>query len=209
MKKNILTLIFYGILNITILHSQAVKQNGNLHIEGVQLKNQQNEPVALHGVSFGWHNWWPRFYNKETVDWLVKDWKCTVLRAAMGVEPKKGYLKKQEWTMKKITPVIEAAIANDIYIIVDWHSHNIFTDEAKKFFAEIAKKYGDKANLIYEIYNEPVNDKWSDVKAYSIEIIKEIRKYDPDNIILVGNPHWDQDINLVAEDPIVVFYRLA
>ena len=29
-----------------------------------------------------------------------------------------------------------------------------------------------------------------------------IRKIDPDNIILVGTPHWDQDIHLAAGAPI-------
>ena len=29
-----------------------------------------------------------------------------------------------------------------------------------------------------------------------------IRKHDPDNIILVGSPHWDQDLHLVADAPL-------
>lgn len=33
-------------------------------------------------------------------------------------------------------------------------------------------------------------------------MIGVIRENDPNNIILVGNPHWDQDLHLVAEDPI-------
>jgi endoglucanase len=34
-------------------------------------------------------------------------------------------------------------------------------------------------------------------------LIETIRSIDPDNIILVGVPHWDQDIHLAADDPIV------
>lgn len=41
-----------------------------------------------------------------------------------------------------------------------------------------------------------------EVKAYSETIIRTIRAIDPDNIILVGSPHWDQDIHLPAADPI-------
>ncbi|WP_416847893.1 cellulase family glycosylhydrolase [Flavobacterium sp. GB2R13] len=33
-------------------------------------------------------------------------------------------------------------------------------------------------------------------------MIKVIRENDPDNIILVGCPHWDQDIHLPAANPI-------
>jgi endoglucanase len=39
-------------------------------------------------------------------------------------------------------------------------------------------------------------------------VIKAIRRNDPDNIILVGCPHWDQDINLVAESPLKGFSNI-
>jgi len=39
-------------------------------------------------------------------------------------------------------------------------------------------------------------------------LIKTIRAIDPDNIILVGSPHWDQDIHLAANDPIKGFSNL-
>ena len=34
-----------------------------LYVEGTQLM-AAGKPVAMRGVSFGWHNIWPRFYNK-------------------------------------------------------------------------------------------------------------------------------------------------
>lgn len=42
----------------------------------------------------------------------------------------------------------------------------------------------------------------ADLKVYAKTIITEIRKYDPDNIILMGCSHWDQDIDIVAKSPI-------
>ena len=62
--------------------------------------------------------------------------------------------------------------------------------------------YGMYPNVIYEIFNEPEGETWPEVKDYSNEIISTIRAIDPDNVILVGNPHWDQDIHLVADDPL-------
>jgi len=182
--------------------AQPVSKNGRLKVAGTQLVNEKGQPVVLRGMSFGWHNWWPRFYNAGTVSWLKKDWGCTVLRAAMGVEPDKGYIKNPAWSKEKIKEVIDAAIKEDMYVIVDWHSHNIRQEEAKKFFTEIATEYGKQPNIIYEIFNEPEKQSWADVKAYAIEIIKTIRAIDPDNIILVGSPHWDQDVQLAADDPI-------
>ena len=46
------------------------------------------------------------------------------------------------------------------------------------------------------------------MKEYATDIISEIRKYDPDNIILVGSPHWDQDLHLVAESPLKGFNNI-
>lgn len=66
----------------------------------------------------------------------------------------------------------------------------------------MAQKYGKYPNVLYELYNEPIEDKWEDLKVYAKTIISEIRKYDPDNIILMGCPHWDQDIDIVAQSPI-------
>jgi endoglucanase len=190
------------------LEAQPVKEQGQLTVNGKFLVNQQGEPVMLAGVSYGWHNWWPRFYNEESVAWLAEDWGCNVVRAALGVGPRGSYLDRKEWSMEKIEAVINGAIQNDIYVIIDWHSHDFFQEEAKAFFAEMAKKYGNYPHIIYEIFNEPVRDSWEKVKAYSIEVIKAIREHDADNVILVGNPHWDQDIHIVADSPIEGFSNL-
>jgi endoglucanase len=139
---------------------------------------------------------------------LYKDWKVSVVRAAMGIEPGGGYKQDPEGSMQKIKAVVEGAIKTGIYVIIDWHSHNINLLEAKKFFELMAKQYGNYPNVIYELFNEPDQESWDEVKAYSNELIKLIRQHDPDNIILVGNPHWDQDIHLVADAPLEGFKNL-
>lgn len=183
--------------------AQFVKHHGKLHVEGTQLTDQNNNPVVLRGMSFGWHSMWPRFYNAKAVKWLKKDFNCNVVRAAMGIElGKMSYRKEPEFSKERIEAVIKGAIKSDIYVIIDWHSHNVNLKEAKVFFAEMSKKYAKYPNIIYEVFNEPDYENWQEVKAYSEEVIKIIRENDPDNIILVGSPHWDQDVNLPAADPI-------
>ena len=183
--------------------TSVVSLNGKLQVIGTQLSNEKGEPVVLRGASLGWHNLWPRFYNENAVKWLAEDWKCTVVRAAMGLEIDDNYRENPEFALQCITPVIEAAIDNGIYVIIDFHAHKKYTEEAKQFFDEMARKYGEYPNVIYEIWNEPDYFEWEEVKAYSEEVIGVIRAIDPDNIILVGSPHWDQDLHLVAEDPIL------
>jgi endoglucanase len=206
MKKIVFLILFvYGAF---IPNAQIVKQNGKLRVQGTQLVNAKGELVVLHGMSFGWHNWWPRFYTAGTVKWLHDDWKCSVVRAAMGVEPEGGYIKDSAGSVSKIKAVVEAAIKEDMYVIIDWHSHNINLDEAKTFFKNMAAAYHSYPNIIYEIFNEPDKETWPEVKKYSEEVISVIRAIDKDNIILVGSPRWDQEVQLPAADPIKGFDNL-
>ena len=202
--KTLLLLLFVEV----IVFAGPVSKHGKLKVDGLNLVNAQGDPVVLRGVSFGWHNWWPRFYNADAVNCLATDWNCTVVRAAMGVEPDSGYLSKPKWSEQLICDVVDAAIKNDIYVIIDWHSHNIQLEAAKVFFRKMAEMYGKYPNIIYEIFNEPERQTWSQVKAYSEEVIKTIREIDPDNIILVGSPHWCQDVDVAAANPVEGYSNL-
>ncbi|MEO6549563.1 MAG: glycoside hydrolase family 5 protein [Ferruginibacter sp.] len=205
MKILLLTLLLF----ITCYsYTQPVKVHGQLKVLGTQLTDQNNQAVVLNGVSFGWSCFHPRFYTAAATKWLHKDWKCDVVRAALGVEPEKGYLQDSAGNMKRIKAVVDAAIEEGIYVIIDWHSHNINLDKAKSFFREMATTYGKHPNIIYEIFNEPDYETWPEVKKYSTEVIDTIRAIDSNNIILVGSPHWDQDIMLPAADPITGYSNL-
>jgi endoglucanase len=194
----LLILFAFGLSN-----AQFVKNHGQLGVKGTQLVDKNNNPVVLRGMSFGWHSMWPRFYNEKAVNWLKKDFNCNVVRAAMGIElGQKAYIRDPQFSKDKIEAVIKGAIKSDIYVIIDWHSHNINLNEAKAFFAEMSLKYRKYPNVIYEIFNEPDHESWPEIKAYAEEIIKVIRENDAKNIILISCPRWDQDVHLPAEDPI-------
>ena len=213
MKKFwVLFSLFYLFTFLPLMAVDPVKEYGQLQVRGAQLCDQQGNPVTLRGVSFGWHNWWPRFYNKKVMKTLKRDWHCTVVRAAIGVQPaedpKSGYLQNPELAMSCLTPIIETAIKQNVYVIIDWHSHHMYTREACQFFGAMAQKYGHYPHIIYEIYNEPIEDTWTSLKHYASEVISEIRRYDTDNIVLVGSPHWDQDIHLVADSPLEGFQNI-
>ena len=114
--------------------ADPVKMWGQLQVKGNQLCSESGDPVSLRGVSYGWHNLWPRFYNKHTVKWLKKDWHCTVLRAAMGTVIEDNYIENPEFALECINKVVKAAIKNDLYVIIDWHTYYLHKEEAKKFF---------------------------------------------------------------------------
>ncbi len=181
-----------------------VEKYGQLQISGKNIIDQNGNIVSLKGMSLFWSQWGGNYYNEETVKWLRDDWKVTVVRAAMGIEGG-GYLENPETEYQKVKVVIDACINLGLYVLIDWHDHHAenHIEESKSFFNRISSEYGNHPNIIYEIYNEPLNVSWKDIlKPYSEEIINTIRANDPDNIIVVGTPNWSQDVEDVIGNTI-------
>lgn len=203
-----------------------------LHVEGTRLVDSEGSTVALKGISFGWHNLWPRFYNEQAVASLHDTWGCRLFRASIGADDlgeslngsshHPGYMSDPEGALKCLYAVIDGAIATGSYVLVDWHSHLIHLDEATEFFKAVATKYAGVPNVIYELFNEPIsrmNEEhrgygdlgdqqameayWMDLKAYAESLIKTITDADHGHpLILMGCPAWDQRIDLPAAHPI-------
>lgn len=129
----------------------------------------------------------------------------------MGVQPDGGYLQQPEEQKDLIIGVIDQVIRSGIYVLIDWHDHNSnqHVSQAKDFFRPMAKKYAGVPNVIYEIWNEPEKTEWKTVKNYALQIIPIIRKYDKENIIIVGSPHWGKDVDIAAADPIKDYNNIA
>ena len=101
--------------------------------------------------------------------------------------------------------MIDAAVANGLYVIVDWHAHRSYPEEAAQFLTAIARKYGHLPNLIYEPFNEPLRDgvDWTrDVRPYHLAVIGAVRAVDRDNLVIAGSPSWSQDVDAAADDPL-------
>src|SRR5690606_4515605 len=192
--------------------SSVIDQYGQLSIDGNKIVDKNNNPVQLRGMSFFWSQWIGKYYNKEAVKWLKEDWQCTVVRAAMAVDAPDGYTANPDLEKQKVMAIIDAAIEENIYVIVDWHSHHAedYLEEAKAFFSELAQKYGDYPHIIYEPYNEPLDVSWNIVlKPYHEAVIESIREYDPDNLIICGTRSWSQRVDEVVgnkiDDPNVAY----
>lgn len=174
---------------------------------------KNGQPANLSGVSLFWStNGWggDRFWNANVVTGLKRDWNLQLIRASMGVVDVDGgtvgtYLDDPIGNKNKVKTVVNAAIANDMYVIIDWHAHfaEDYTAEAVEFFTEMAQTYGNSNNVIYEIFNEPINQDWNnEIKPYAEEVISAIRAVDPDNLILVGTPTWGSRPDIAASNPI-------
>ncbi len=195
--------------------STLVQKHGRLRIDQNKIVDKNNQPICLAGNSFFWSNdnWGgEKFYTPEVVSWLKIDWNTKIVRASMGVEDPGGYLDNKISNKNRVKTIVDAAINEGIYVIIDWHSHHAedYTNEAVLFFKEMATIYGEYDNIIYEIYNEPLDISWSEIiKPYAIEVISMIRSIDPNNIIVVGTPEWSQRVDLAAADPIEGYSNIA
>ncbi|WP_416397202.1 cellulase family glycosylhydrolase [Allohahella sp. A8] len=186
-----------------------------LSVSGSTIK-AGSQVAQLSGMSMFWSNsgWGgEKYYTAGAVGGVKKFFGGNLVRAAMGVEESGGYLSDREGNLRRTEAVVDAAIANDMYVIIDWHSHyaHEHTAEAVEFFQRMARKYGKNSNVIYEIFNEPKNDvTWAQhVKPYAEQVIKAIRAIDPDNLIIVGTTTWSQDVDQAADNPIRGYANIA
>ncbi len=205
-KKLVLLLTF---ISCTLFAQKPVQNFGKLKVNNSYVTAENGTKLSLPGISLFWSTAGDvsDFYTAPAINHLAQDWKVSFVRAVMGVKESwdggNGYIDNPTLQKNKIKKVIDAAIANDIYVIVDWHSHNAenYTAEAVQFFSEIAKEYGNNDHIIYEIYNEPIggsgasdqDNTWKNtIKPYAI------RAEDPDNLIIVGTPFFSQGVDIVS-----------
>jgi len=180
--------------------------HGHIRVEGSQLVGKHDQPVRLRGMSLFWSQWGGKYWNAGVIDWLVKDWGITMIRAAMGVESG-GYLENHQVEKEKLVEVVDAAIRNGIYVVIDWHDHHAepHVEEAKAFFAEMSAIYGHYPNVFFEIFNEPLQESWeTDIMPYEQQIVDTIRRHSG-NLIICGTRTWSQDVDLAADKPLKGF----
>ena len=193
-----------------------VGQSGSLHVSGVNLLNQAGQPIQLAGMSSHGLQWYGHLMNAGSIKWLRDDWKANVVRAAMYTADG-GYIANPS-VKDKVIESVEAAIQHGMYVIIDWHilndnDPNIYKTQAIEFFQDMATRYGEFPNVIYEIANEPNGyANWNDhIRPYAVDVIDAIRQIDPDNLIIVGTGTWSQDIHHAADNPLAddnVMYAL-
>lgn len=198
-----------------------VSYYGALHTSGNKIIGaKNNNQVMLRGVSLFWSDaTGASYYNPTVISWAVDNLKIDVFRYAMGIEyydsdggtknkldDQVSYTKSAAGQLSTIDRMVQAAIENDVYIIIDWHSHraHLETSMATDFFSKISLKYKDVPNIIYEIYNEPVSGSggdWGAIKKYANSVVPAIRA-NTQNLIIVGTPNWSQHPEQGARDPI-------
>ena len=204
-KIGVLTILFSLIMAIA-LAAPGVSSYGQLRVDGVNLVGATGQQAVLHGMSTHGMQWFGQFANTGAFR-AIKDRGANVVRIAMYTD-EGGYLSNQA-VKDSVYRAVDAAIAQDMYVIIDWHilhdgnprSHE---QEAAGFFREASSRYAGNPAVIYEICNEPNgNITWSgDVKPYATDIIPIIRANSPKAVIIVGTTTWSQDVDVASRDPL-------
>lgn len=187
--------------------SGGVSENGQLHVEGTQLVNASGQSVVLRGMSSHGIHWYPQYTSAGAMSTLTS-YGANLFRVA-AYSAENGYTSDPAGVLEKTFAAADNAIANDMYVIIDWHILSdgdplTNADKGEEFLKKAAERYKDSPAVIYEICNEPNgNVSWSgNVKPYAKRVIPAIRAIDPDAVILVGSPQWSQNVNEAADDPL-------
>lgn len=185
----------------------GVKSHGALRVDGASLCDENGNPVVLRGMSSHGISWYPRYLNGGAMKTL-KEYGANLFRIAAYTEPSGAYLENPDRTLDYLYMGAESALAEDLYVILDWHilndsDPNEHIEEAKDFFDQLSAHYADEPGILYEICNEPNGDvTWEQISAYAEEVIPVIRKNTPDAVILVGTPNYCSHLDGPLSDPL-------
>ena len=201
--------IVKDLIRVNTMDHKSVSYSGWLSVEGNKIVNERHEEIQLTGVSSHGVQWFGDLYTKENLEKLKNEMGISVFRVAMYTNPDDGGYVGNPEIKNKVYEIIDNVIAMDMYVVLDWHILNdnnpgTYRSEAMRFFAEVAEKYKENPNVIYEICNEPNGDTdwYNDIKPYAEEVIGVIRMYAPKALVVVGTPGWSRDMAAVASAPL-------
>ena len=114
-----------------------------------------------------------------------------------------------DYISKVLKPAIDYATSKNLYAIIDLHqiddtnTANNSGTAATSFWTDIAPQFKDYTNVIYELYNEPINSgmAWATFKTQVQTWIDTVRAAAPDNLIIVPSMSWDQHPGDAASSP--------
>lgn len=198
-------------------NNNYINEWGRLKLVGNQLCSASGEPIQLRGWStFGYDYTFGGLYDDQTDFHKMKTYGANFARIAHYVNEFGGY--NIDW----VKNCIDYTAAEGMYCLVDWHvlkPGNPNADDYgryNEFFTQIMQHVKSKNynHVIYEICNEPNEDVtgapaafdyvWGWIKEYAYKVLPTIASNDPNAIVCVGTPQWDQDVTRAFQNPLEI-----
>ena len=196
-------------------------KHGVLHVSGKKLVDENDNVVALHGISTHSLAIYPDYVNEEAFTQFADEYGVDIMRLAMysaGADNASGYSELDDAGRRELEELILKGVricaSLGIYCLVDWHilldyNPKMNEEAAKIFWKSMALRLRDYGNVIFEICNEPNMNletkeeaTWDDIYEYAEDIIGIIKDIDESKIIIVGTPIWSQRVDTASDKPL-------
>ena len=194
-----------------------------LHVEGNQIKDPAGNRVILRGVSLidlgateVWEGGVSRMIDRLTLSddpqGSSPGWATRVVRLAVvpsdgdSQTPIQYQAGSDVYYSTVLRPAVDYALQKGLYAIIDWHyidDTSLHRDTTNAFWADIAPRFAADSNVMFEVYNEPMNmGSWPNAKPDLQSFYDTVRQGAPQNLVLIGTPNWSQIVGPTATDPI-------
>lgn len=150
--------------------------------------------ARLRGGTFWLYGWIP-----DKTTWAlsndvwnaIKDYQLNVIRVACAYRPEQTKNYSLDKYRELLDNIIERSANLGVYVIIDFHpqpgSYNM--DVAREFWTNIAPRYKENKNVIYELINEP---KFSQPENYTDQNLRDFEEL------------WKLVNNLAPKTPVIV-----
>lgn len=155
----ILILSVFGVAGIPVA-ADKTESGAMLHTEGNRLVNENGETVRLVGLNIPYTSWSDNC-EKQVMDGLkicFDDWGSNAVR--YPVTPQLWFGKNAEQYRALADKVIKTVAEQGKYVILDNHSFYLPDDDDVKLWKDLATRYKDHPNVVFELFNEPAGCTW-------------------------------------------------
>lgn len=197
------------------LAGYCVTGPGRLHVSGNHLVDEQGTAHVLKGFNYveqGSISNEGEFLqdrgDRVELDFAaMEEWNVDAIRLLISPFSQDYFAQDHEGYMDKyLDREIALAAKHDMYAIIDYH--DFFDtdpdthDRMMDFWTTMAQRYAGYEHVIYELFNEPYQGTWSNIKGMHEEAIDIIRSYDPDALVIASGLEWGYDIHYILTDPV-------
>jgi len=194
-------------------NNDYIKEWGRLKVDGTYIVSESGEQIQLKGwSSYGWQDDSGDCHSEEAIK-QMKVWGANIYRGAMPVEDG-GYNSDPDKFTRITKDLIDLTAKYGIYYLCTWYADGDPLDEKfnkyNDYFKEITQyvKSKEYKHVLYEICNEPNGVNWDRIKEYANKAIPTIRQNEPDAIIVVGTPNWNQRIDQAKSNPLTGYSNI-